>query len=150
MGKHSEKFTNCVCDTLLSIVEAQDQVENDCQFSCDTAIQELVGGASSPYNTIPVMLTCKGTCELFVGHGVRRSDETDTELDVINSIVFRVNDVDPETCCATLELLQEADTRNRGDLLKKIEHADLEATNVCITVDLKCFCAVTCLPPVNL
>lgn len=150
MGCKSKKdMSNCVCDTLLSIVEAQDQVENGCQFSCSSAIQELMGGNVSPNNTIPIMLTCSGTCDLFVGSGVRRNG-TATGLDVINSIVFRVNDVDPETCCATLELLQEANTKNKSDLLDKIESTPLEATNVCITVDLDCFCAVTCLPPAAL
>lgn len=149
MGCDSEKMSNCVCDTLLSIVEAQDQVENDCN-GCNTAIRELVGGAQTPFNTIPVLLTCKGDCDLFVGHGVRRDENTTTELEVIHSIVFRVNDVDPETCCASLELLQEADTKNKGDLLDMIETHDFESTNVCITVDLNCFCAVSCLPPVAL
>lgn len=149
MGCDSEKMSNCVCDTLLSIVEAQDQVENDCQYSCNTAIQELVEGTNSRYNTIPVILTCKGDCEPFVGHGVQRVS-SGTTFDLLHSIVFRVNDVDPETCCATLELLQFGKDKNKGHLLKMIENTPLVATNVCITVDLNCFCAVTCLPPVTL
>jgi len=150
MGCDSEKMSSCVCDTLLSIVEAQDQVENDCQYSCSSAIQELVEGINSRYNTIPVMLTTKSDSEPFVGHGVQRVGGHGTNFDVIHSIVFRVNDVDPETCCATLELLQFGKDKSKSHLMKAIETTPLVATNVCITVDLRCFCAVTCLPPVTL
>ncbi len=142
---------NCVCDTLLSIVEAQDQVEMNCPNSCDTAIQELVGGAANPYNTIPVMLTNAGNSDLFIGSGVRRNrDNPNTGLEVINAIVFKVKDVDPETCCATLELLQEGQERKVNQLLDDIEDEDLVSTGVCITVDLDCFCSVTCLPPTTI
>ena len=142
---------NCVCDTLLAIVEAQEQVESTCPNSCDAAIQELVGGASTPNNTIPVMLTNAGNSDLFIGSGVRRNTANPhTGLEVINAIVFKVKDVDPETCCATLELLQEGENRNVQELLDMIEDTDLDTTDVCITVDLDCFCSVTCLPPTSL
>lgn len=142
---------NCVCDTLLAIVEAQDQVKTTCPNSCDAAIQELVGGQTTPNNTIPVMLTTAGTNELFIGSGVRRNPENPhSGLEVVNAIVFKVKDVDPETCCATLELLQEGEERNVQDLLDLIEEMELDSTDICITVDLDCFCSVTCLPPTSL
>ncbi|WP_062351992.1 CotY/CotZ family spore coat protein [Bacillus kwashiorkori] len=154
MGCESEVFTsNCVCDTLLAIVEAQEQVENGCAFSCSTAIQELVGGlSSSPYNTIPVLLYCKSTCDLFVGHGARRV-AGGSGIDITHAIAFRVADVDPETCCATLELLQFGTVGyDLATLLGALETdtPPLVRTNTCITVDLNCFCGVTCLPPMTL
>ncbi|MFS8652535.1 MAG: CotY/CotZ family spore coat protein [Caldibacillus sp.] len=149
-GKNN-KDMNCVCDTLLAIVEAQDQVKSTCPNSCDAAIQELVGGTTSPNNTIPVMLTNAGNSDLFIGSGVRRNKANpNTGLEVINAIVFKVKDVDPETCCATLELLQEGENRDVQELLDMIEDTELDSTDVCITVDLDCFCSVTCLPPISL
>jgi len=150
MSCESEVFTsNCVCDTLLAIVEAQEQVEDSgCTYSCNQSIQELVGGLNaSAYNTIPVMLTCKGDCDIFVGTGVARSTAVPTGFDVGRAVVFRVADVDPETCCATLELLQffNPDVDDTA-LIANVETVGLQNTNVCITVDLNCFCAVTCLP----
>lgn len=157
--------SNCVCDTLLAIVEAQDRVNptNDCAFGCSRAIQELVGGVvSGNFNTIPVMLICKNTCAPFVGAGVRRGTGTPPPIiyETIVGIVFRVIDVDPETCCASLEILDivnaagnpvvsPTNVQNPGAFLDALDAPNnrLRATGVCITVDLNCFCGVSCLFP---
>ncbi|WP_071459171.1 CotY/CotZ family spore coat protein [Bacillus massilinigeriensis] len=166
MSCNSEYHTsNCVCDTLLAIVEAQDKVDGpgSCTFSCNNAIHELVGGVSSGrFNTIPVILTCKNTCLPFVGIGAA-IDTTPTPptnkrvFEFPISPIFRVNDVDPETCCATLELLSKDPTiviksglkTDPIDLLNALTGEVLEETGSCITVDLNCFCGVTCLSPIN-
>lgn len=154
---------NCVCDTLLAIVEAQEKVSptaDDCAFSCNTAIRELVAGVTTPANTIPVILTCKNSCLPFVGVGVGRRT-TGTPLrpfDVTLGVVFRVVDVDPDTCCATLEILDPEPSEgnpiaNCDDpcfFLNQLNNAQrLESTGVCITVDLDCFCAVACIFPIT-
>jgi hypothetical protein len=173
MSCGSEFFTsNCVCDTLLAIVEAQDQVNprNDCNFGCNRAIQELVGGAvNGGADTIPVILYCKSTCEPFQGTGVRRNPDfgqgAASLFEVVCGCVFRVVDVDPETCCATLEILgvdrrpsgQDPDFDQCEDTgISCIENLDdanvagLARSGVCITVDLNCFCGVACVFPQNL
>ncbi|CAM3664890.1 CotY/CotZ family spore coat protein [Mesobacillus zeae] len=166
MSCNSECFTNnCVCDTLLAIVEAQDKVDGPtgCTFSCDNAINELVGGvANGGFNTIPIILTCKNTCLPFVGVG-GLIDPNPTPpvsgrvFEFPVSPIFRVNDVDPETCCATLELLSTEDpivvspsfNPDPFEILNDLTGEVLEDTGSCITVDLNCFCAVTCLSPIT-
>jgi len=158
MGCESHHNSNCVCDVLLAIVEAQEKVspivDDDCEFSCEASIQELVGGVvdnTTPYNTIPVLLMCKNTCDIFIGTGARRT--TGLGVDIGRAVAFRVVNVDPDTCCAQLELLQFSDPMQtettdteRARLLDEIESLGLARTHVCITVDLNCFCGVTCLP----
>lgn len=171
MSCGSEFFTsNCVCDTLLAIVEAQDKISpttDECTFGCSRAIQELVGGVNTTgADSIPVILICKGTCSPFQATGVRRSTSTTAPFDVVCGCVFRVIDVDPETCCATLEILGivpegqttpvfdlcEGKKKNNGfGCVKNLENAKaLARSGVCITVDLNCFCGVSCIFPQNL
>ncbi|WP_409291840.1 CotY/CotZ family spore coat protein [Peribacillus sp. SCS-37] len=164
--------SNCVCDTLLAIVEAQEKVSPDapastCTTSCNRSIRELLGGVhhhnGSPFNTIPVILTCKSTCLPYLGFGFRREPEchgsNQSHLVSFETIVFRVVDVDEETCCAVLELLTTACLIEDRDELAEIDSlvgkiqlitADIEepflSTGICITTDLSCFCSVTCLP----
>ncbi|MGG5253249.1 CotY/CotZ family spore coat protein [Neobacillus sp. SM06] len=157
MSCGTEFYTsNCVCDTLLAIVEAQDRVDNGCSTSCNRAIQELVGGVTTGgTNTIPVILTCKDTCLPYIGFGALRVPLTATFTFPISTI-FRVVEVDPETCCATLELLSlptPLDATGALDLpaiFTALTGATLVGTGACITVDLNCFCAVTCLPPIEI
>lgn len=145
---------NCVCDTLLAIAEAQDKISQPegCVSGCGTSIDELTGGLPivNNFNTVPVLLTCKGTCDLFVGTGARRANTDD--IDIVESVAFRVVDVDPETCCATLEFLQEGDVgATPAELLGAITTAnDLTRTGICITTDLNNFSTASCLPAVNL
>ncbi|WP_316571679.1 CotY/CotZ family spore coat protein [Neobacillus sp. YIM B06451] len=172
MSCGSDFFTsNCVCDTLLAIVEAQDKINpitDECSFGCSRAIQELVGGTTATGNdTIPVILICKSTCAPFQATGVRRDTQSpQTPFEVVCGCVFRVIDVDPETCCATLEILGirtgqgsnadftlcEGPNQNNGfGCVENLNNATaLVRSGVCITVDLNCFCGVSCIFPQNL
>ena len=163
MGCGSEFYTsNCVCDTLLAIVEAQEKVSPAaaCTNSCSTAIQELVNGVvNGVADTIPVMLYCKGTCAPFVGQGLARDIVggvlDTTPFEPVCGCIFRVVDVDPETCCAVLEILTfagaECPPAVGTTCLTGIDLAtELLTTDVCITVDLNCFCGVTCIFPQDL
>ncbi|PLT28504.1 CotY/CotZ family spore coat protein [Peribacillus deserti] len=163
--------TNCVCDTLLAIVEAQDQVNPEavatCTTSCNKSIIELLGGGArngaSAFNTIPVMITSKSTGLPFLGIGFRREPKFKgshyTQLVSFETTVFRAVDVDAGNCCAVLELLTTPcliDDRKhlakKDSLVGKIQtivgdiDEPLLSTGICITVDLSCFCSVTCLP----
>ncbi len=175
MGCNHDKFNNCVCDILLDIVEEQEKVNNytgQCASGCATSLSELCGDmAGNRPTTIPVSLICKDGCSFFIGAGVRRNPNNPNDLLAFESIAFRVVDVDPETCCAVLELLQPispealipsggsnpaavTDDYKRQVLLRMLT-ADPDFpggghgyshTGVCITVDLNCFCGVHCHP----
>jgi hypothetical protein len=157
--EHDAYKSNCVCDILLDIVEAQEKVDptnGHCISGCSTALDELLGehANTSPYNTIPVSLICKGTCDYFIGRGALRNG---SGVDVYEAIAFRVVDVDEDNYCATLELLQPVPTSlllnpvstqtfKIQALFTLIDLFGYFNTGICITVDLNCFCGVTCHP----
>lgn len=161
MGHDKDVYTDsCVCDILLDIVEKQDKVSPaSCASGCRTALHELCGQVQGAmYTTIPVSLICRSTCDYFIGMGVRRAPDTPTTRVAWESVVFRVIDVDPETCCATLELLQaysvtnpvpDGQTKAQYLFSQITSDADYIHTGICITVDLDCFCGVECHPPVT-
>ncbi|NIK13225.1 CotY/CotZ family spore coat protein [Alkalibacillus almallahensis] len=145
-GHHKKDDKNCVADILRQIVDAQDDiVDDDCDIGCEQSIQDLRGDTTAPNNldTVPVLLYCK--CEPFRGFGVR-NDQNHTVLD---SFFFRVNDVGRDNC-ATLELLRDPSDTQPGCVdPTKQKTGNLRSTGICITVDLDCFCHVTCLPAMN-
>ncbi|WP_079529437.1 MULTISPECIES: CotY/CotZ family spore coat protein [Halobacillus] len=147
---------SCVCDILRDIKAAQDDVvgNNCCDSGCRQSIDDLVGGAGggNGRDTIPVILYCKGTCKPFKGFGGKRCENGSDDFDIKESFFFRVKDVDDD-CCATLELLLSPDEDEhcecKHDCPAEQATGDLSATGICITVDLDCFCHVTCLPAVS-
>lgn len=156
--KHGHDDDNCVCAVLRSIVDAQDQVnpepvDNDCDVSCARSIDELLNPIVSPTsdnNTIPVILYCE--CSPFLGFGVKKVSGTFT---CFQSFVFKVKSVDDD-CCAVLELLQTNKSQSHGsyppspvidDPCDQFPATGFTGTGICITVDLGCFCGVTCLEP---
>src|SRR5699024_10103515 len=136
---------SCVCDILKEIVDAQnDVVENCCDTSCEQSINDLLGvtESGSGLDTVPIILYCKDGCKPFKGYGAHRSHHGIG--DIVASFIFRVKRVDDD-CCAVLELVRKND--ESCEHLKDPCHQDthhLEATGICITVDLNCFCHVTC------
>ena len=141
-----DRTENCVCDILRQIVEAQrDTVDHECQIGCEQSIQDLLGDSSAPNNldTVPVLLYCG--CEPFKGFGVYNN----SSRTLVASYYFRVKSVDSD-CCAVLELLRDPQEsqQNFTDPTRQ-KTANLQTTGICITVDLDCFCHVTCLPAVN-
>ena len=157
--------SNCVCDTLLAIAEAQDRVSpnDDCPAKgCQRAIDELKHGQKfkeHQHNTVPVMLTLYTTGLPFIGFGAVREESKHGASSLIYSSIFRVDNVDPDTCCATLELLRkkhswpyvtDVETPSVGASLFDLHNEELEGTGAYITVDLDLFGAVTCLFPVTI
>ncbi|MCZ0703901.1 spore coat protein Z [Natronobacillus azotifigens] len=137
---------NCVADILREIADAQTDLESVCTSGCEQSIADLLGeaGPVSNLDTVPVILYCKD-CKPFKGFGAPVNDI----CNVFGSFYFRVQSVD-ESNCAVLELLrdpldQKRDPRSPVDQLTK----QLVATDVCITVDLDCFCHITCLPAIQ-
>ncbi|WP_027962937.1 CotY/CotZ family spore coat protein [Halalkalibacillus halophilus] len=143
--REKHQTENCVCDILRQIVDAQSDIVEECDIGCEQSIQDLLGDVSSPtgLDTVPVLLYCE--CKTFKGYGVRN----DQQKTVLASFYFRVKKVDKD-CCATLELLRDpSDSQSNFQDPTKQKTANLRATGICITVDLKCFCHVTCLPAVR-
>ena len=148
---------NCITDTLLAIVEAQDKVEpcKEEETGCDRAIQELKGGhKKSDYNTIPIILQLKCSGKPFLGQSGTREKSHSSKISIVCSSIFRVVDVDPENHCASLELLDNqskpgSDSTSSFDLCDKTIK-ELTSTDAFITVDLSSFASVSCLPPVML
>ncbi|WP_163972051.1 CotY/CotZ family spore coat protein [Oceanobacillus halotolerans] len=139
---------NCVCDILREIADAQeDIVENCCDTSCEQSISDLLG-ETDPGNgldTVPVLLYCKDGCEPFRGYGA----DPDDIRNIVGSFYFRVKDVDDD-CCAVLELLRDpSDGDPKPDNPVEQHTGELRATGICMTVDLNCFCHVTCLPAIS-
>ncbi|WP_096270267.1 CotY/CotZ family spore coat protein [Paucisalibacillus globulus] len=145
---------NCVCEILRDIVDAQnDVIENCCDTSCEQSINDLLG-ETDPGNgldTVPVILYCAGDCKPFKGFGARRGHELGEMGDIKGSFIFRVKTV-TDDCCAVLELLLDRHDHDDCHELKSPcnqKTDNLQNTGICITVDLDCFCHVTCLPAIN-
>ncbi|HLR40307.1 MAG TPA: CotY/CotZ family spore coat protein [Virgibacillus sp.] len=139
---------NCVCDILKEIENAQrDVVENCCDTSCEQSISDLLGETDhgNGLDTVPIILYCKDGCKPFKGYGAH----PDHIGHMQSSFYFRVKKVS-EDCCATLELLRDehCDAYNPHDPMEQKTH-HLRATGICMTVDLNCFCHVTCLPAIS-
>ncbi|GAB3789776.1 CotY/CotZ family spore coat protein [Virgibacillus kimchii] len=146
-GKKDRVTDNCVCDILREIADAQqDVVETCCDTSCEQSISDLLGetDVTNGLDTVPVILYCKD-CKPFKGYGALQ----DRIGDVMGSFYFRVKSVDKD-CCAVVELLRDPADENR-DPKSPVDQKtkNLRATGICITVDLDCFCHVTCLPAIS-
>ncbi|UOQ46948.1 spore coat protein [Gracilibacillus caseinilyticus] len=146
---------SCVLDVVLAIDEAQDNVvDNHCDISCSQSIRDLVSPATANgLDTVPFILYDKKG-KPFKGYGAEvKSHGGPARFECFSSFIFRVNDVDEDTGCAVLELLVFDDDEHAcGDPCEQLDNeqvSDLERTGICITVDLNCFCAITCLPAVS-
>lgn len=137
---------NCVFEIVADIYEKQQALVDDCcDTSCDDALLQLTGPTAQPnVNTVPFMLYCEGNCQPFEGYGVQRNGT------LTNSFFFKVKGIDMATRCAKLELLRGQNTDCKPDLVPcdLVTPANLDSTGACMTVDLDCFCAITCLTPV--
>ncbi|GGA74161.1 CotY/CotZ family spore coat protein [Ornithinibacillus halotolerans] len=138
---------NCVCEVLRDIVDAQnDVIENCCDSSCEQSINDLLGETDpgTGLDTVPVLLYNKCDGKPFKGYGAKRG----RIHDIKSSFYFRVKTVDDD-CCAVLELLR--DPKDQDCVTDPCAQftGNLENTGICITVDLTCFCHVTCLPAIS-
>jgi hypothetical protein len=161
--KHGHDDDSCVCAILRRIADVQDEVKPedvDCKVSCARSIDELLEGTSTApinaKNTIPLILYCD--CAPFQGFGVKRNSNTN-KFECIPTFFFRVSSVDDD-CCATLELLEPSEDAPSAALKTHVPMKDdpceqlgantksFIRTGICITMDLSCFCGVSCLEAV--
>lgn len=148
MGCGKEYDTgNCVCDILKEIAAAQqDVVENFCDTSCEQSISDLLGETEpgNDLDTVPVLLYCKDGCKPFKGYGAH----PDNIGDVKASFYFRVKKV-TDDCCAVVDLLKDPHDENNPDNPADQKTGNLQVTGICMTVDVNCFCHITCLPAIS-
>lgn len=144
---------DCVCDVVRAIAEAQEDVaDQHCDVSCHRSIRNLVSpDTGNGYDTVPFILYNKKG-EPFRGVGAGIESNGAATFSCVESFVFRVSEV--HDCCAMLELLVFDGDSATGDMpCSQIDGetvGSLERTGICITVDLNCFCAISCLPAVSL
>jgi hypothetical protein len=159
-GNNHDDFRsgNCVCEVVRAIKDIQDNaVEDECT-ECSSCFTEPLGSLVSPARRDPV------DTRVFVlsdAEGNPFHAFFSGENNACVSIFFRVEDVF-DNCCATLRVLVPG--RREGgnfvpvnlisggalDLSRVCQVERFRASNDCITVDLKCFCAVQCIADVNL
>ncbi|UOQ43882.1 spore coat protein [Halobacillus salinarum] len=157
MSCHSNSKA-CVKDVVRAIIDAQDEVADRdcCSTGCDQSIAELLSPSGTNGNnatTIPFLLYCD--CKPFIGTGLVRDNGT---YDCIETPVFKAcKFVEGSDTCVQLELLQPVydasvsqNCVRKDGLCSLLEGVtDFYSTRVCITVDLNCFCAISCLDPIR-
>lgn len=162
----SKNKEQCVCDIVRDIVRAQDDVQDDCcNSSCEQSIDDLLspstGNGARP-TTVPFTLLCEGNCKPFIGSGVFEAPlggSGNTFFGCVESPIYRAkNFVDNGECCVRLELLLPVteggstpgpDGDSVCDFFPGRSIRDFQATGICFTVDLNCFCGIQCLPAVT-
>ncbi|MFC4559504.1 CotY/CotZ family spore coat protein [Virgibacillus kekensis] len=169
---HKKDGENCVCDIVREIVAVQDEVVDKggcCVTSCERSIRDLLSpttnGNGPVATTIPFILYCKGDCDAFIPSGVFQAPIGGSGMNafqcVETPIVRAKKFTDEDECCVKLELLlpvtEGGSTPGPGgdnvcDFFPGEEGnaiRDLQATGICLTVDLDCFCGIQCLDPVT-
>lgn len=131
------------------------------------------------HNTIPFILYCKQSCKPFVGSGIIRSSSRRSFTCIESPVLRVKNFVRGSDHCVVLEILKpirsnyspghasdggDRDGTDPNKLLyaesdqscasvcdffngKRINN--FQSTGICITVDLNCFCGITCLDPIT-
>lgn len=157
--------------------KAADESDYGCSTSCERSIDDLLSPSRrgpSRHTTIPFMLTCNDGCSTFFGSGFtnsgyHRHHRHHHHFHCIESPVFKVRGfVRGSKNCARVELLKPVyhhEPRDHDDMVD--DYNDDKCNNsvcgyfggrpiknfchtgVCITVDLDCFCGISCLDPVT-
>jgi len=178
-GHYDERcITDVVRDILNAQRRAVEETTAECDTSCDSAIDELLSPRRDRrpprHTTIPFMLISKGTNKPFVGTGFvnrNRDGSRRRDFECIESPIFKVRGFTRGSDnCVRLELLLPVSRRRDGE--EHSEHGgrrdhdhhhsggfcdqfgnrridNFRETGLCITVDLNCFCGITCLDPIT-
>ena len=160
MSSCHSKGSRCVKDVLKEIIRAQNEVadrDHGCSTSCERSIRDLLSPAGANGNgdtTVPFTLYCKD-CKPFFASGLRK--KTGPGYYCIETPVFRaVKFVDDH--CVKLELLKPVPQYSHYSWKKKcdksvcdvLDHVEyFESTGICTTVDVNCFCGITCLDTIT-
>ncbi|WP_017754660.1 CotY/CotZ family spore coat protein [Calidifontibacillus oryziterrae] len=153
---------HCVCKVVRKIHKAQlaaEERRNDCcKVSCERSIQQLLSPKKfAPVaNTIPFSLECGcKSCNNSPFLGKAPLYGKNGKFCLIFSPFFKVKKI-KDDCCAVLELLwptcngEPFAGKFTGDHKKSFPCFDFNGfieTGACITVDLECFCGISCHQP---
>lgn len=156
MGSCHSRDSHCVRDILKEIVRVQNEVaalDNCCDTSCERSIRDLLSPASENGNTtIPFLLYCKD-CKPFFASGLKAKNGNGYYC--IETPVFKAKKFVDDNC-VKLELLKpvsshphwkHCDKKSVCDALHHVE--SFQSTGICTTVDVSCFCGITCLDPIT-
>ncbi len=149
-----------------------------CERSIEDLLSPSRDRRPSRYTTIPFMLVCKDSCSTFFGSGFcGRGDGRGRRghFECVESPVFKVRGfARGSDSCVQLELLMPVHHHHHGkgdgeghfdgvedsyhhggckgkvcDYFGNHRIENFRHTGVCITVDLDCFCGISCLDPIT-
>lgn len=144
----------CVIDVLKEIDKVQNEVEDDdcCGVSCQQSIDDIRGEGEKRIrkDTVPIILYSKDG-KPFKGFGARKLPNGEID-DIVASFIFRVKKIDRNDCAVLELLIKDMEKVGSSDLKDPTDQKakNLRSTGICITVNLHCFCHVTCLPAIRL
>ncbi|MDF0727945.1 CotY/CotZ family spore coat protein [Cytobacillus sp. S13-E01] len=151
---------DCVCDIVEFIDDLQDVVEDvSCPTNCLNPVLGDVFNQQPRANTRPFILFTEDgkPFKAFFksldtecdhdgdNHHNHNHHGINTDFEACKSPFFRVESVND--CCAVLRVLEPQD--DYCDIMA-CPQDNLRVTNSCITVDLRCFCAIQCLDDIYL
>lgn len=170
-SKYKCENDNCICDVVRKIIAAQDEVASrrQCASGCESSIKQLLSSSPSSRDgntTIPFILYTKDGSKPFIASGVYKAPiegyNNETFFDCLETPVVRAKKlVKGSKCCVILELLRSVNANgfpvaDSGEKLcdffcDKTPHktVNFRETGICITVDLDCFCGITCLDAIT-
>lgn len=141
--------TNNIINILKEIELKQNYNENPCKLE--------LGMNEYMYNTIPLILVCRCNCQYYISSGIFR-DHITNSYKCFETPVFRLCKIDEERKSCVLELLQPQNsdgeiapfscTKGICKFFSAVSINKFIRTNICIKVNLNCFCGIECLQPV--
>lgn len=162
---------DCVCEVIGKIIDAQEEaVKNKrCISSCETSIKQLLSRSSANMiteTTVPFILSKKGSLEPYIARGIFRAPiegyPKETFFDYLETPVLRAKKfVENKKCCVVFELLRPVNANgfpvadngeNLSDFFQRQtphKTVNFRETGICITLDLDCFCGITCLDAIT-
>lgn len=165
-----EHQLHCVCKTVKRINEAQKKAAYRKKIrciGCEQSINDLLHPKKktvSDKTTIPFILyNQKG--KPFIAKSVDKSPiechPDTTYYKVVKTPFLKVRHIDPDSCCAHVELLRPVNANKLpvANCAKDFEDffnektpfktIHLQETGICLTLDLTCFCGILCLDAIH-
>ncbi|SIT68697.1 CotY/CotZ family spore coat protein [Edaphobacillus lindanitolerans] len=135
----SSSFENCLCEVIRVIKDIQDAGAEECATCATSCFLEPLGSLVNPARRTPIdtrviVLLTKEGCPFKVQDLTCSADKHEEEFKF-----FRIEEILNGSCCVTLRALRKLHTTS------PTTHCCFEATDVCVTVDISCFCAVQCV-----
>ncbi|MCM3088173.1 CotY/CotZ family spore coat protein [Bhargavaea ginsengi] len=128
----SSSFDHCLCDVVRAIKDIQDAGADEC-MGCNSCFTTPLGGlvnpTTTPIDTRVIVLYSKDGCPFSLS--AYPCNPTGPK-----SCYFRIEEIVGK-CCVTLRLLKKEKDPTTPERF--------EATSRCITVDIRCFCAIECV-----